>query len=65
MSENDSNFRETEQSVYGLGTRAQAESIRELTERSLKLERKDADHSLRVEERTDGTFDVIVLKRVN
>lgn len=62
---NDSNYRETDQSVRGLRTQAQADSIRELTERSLKKTRQDEDHLLRVEQRADGLFDLIVLKRVN
>lgn len=64
MSE-ESNYRETDKSVRGLRTRAQAESIKALTERSLANAHQDADHVLRVEERTDGLFDLVVLKRFN
>ncbi len=61
----ESNYRETQDSVRGLRTRAQAESLRGLTERDLKNTGKDEDHILRVEERSDGLFDLVVLARVN
>jgi hypothetical protein len=61
----ESNYRETDKSVRGLHSRAQAESIKALTERSLAHVHQDADHLLRVEERADGLFDLIVLKRFN
>ena len=61
----ESNYRETDQSVRGLQTRAQAESLRELTERGLRERRQDEDYCLRISERPDGLFDLLVLKRVN
>jgi hypothetical protein len=61
----DSNYRETDQSVRGLRTYEQAESLRELTERALTKRKQDADYCLRIDERSDGLFDLIVLKRVN
>lgn len=61
----DSNYRETEQSVRGLRTYEQANSIRELTERQLKRNRQDEDYCLRIDERADGLFDLLVLRRVN
>ena len=54
MADDDSNYRETEQSVRGLKTYEQADSIRELTERALKRDRQDEDHLLRIDERADG-----------
>ena len=63
--EDNSNYRETDQSVRGLRTFQQAESIRELTERGLKKRRQDEDYCLRITQRTDGLFDLLVLKRVN
>lgn len=65
MADDDSNYRETEQSVRGLKTYEQADSIRELTERTLKRNRQDEDHLLRIDERSDGLFDLLVLRRVN
>ena len=63
--ENDSDFRETDQSVRGLKTLAQAESIRELTERALDQNKQGVDHRLRIDQRADGLFDLLVFKRVN
>lgn len=66
MSENDSsNYRETNQSVRGLATVDQAESLRELTERGLRRARVADDYILRVDPRPDGLFDLLVLRRVN
>lgn len=65
MEEDDSNYRETDQSVHGLRSYAQADSIKELTERGLRQRRQDADYLLRIVEQPDGLFDLIVLKRVN
>jgi hypothetical protein len=66
MTEEDlSNYCEASQTVRGLHTRPQAEALRELTLRGLKKLRQEEDHILRVEERQDGTFDLIVLKRIN
>jgi hypothetical protein len=65
MEESDSNYREvTEQCVYGL-TQAAAESLRDLTERGLKQRKQDEDYILRIDEHLGGTFDLIVLKRIN
>lgn len=63
--EDESNYRETNQSVRGLLTYAQADSLRELTERGLKQRKQDEDYCLRIDERPDGLFDLLVLKRVN
>lgn len=66
MTEEDtSNYRETEQSVRGLPSIEQAESLRELTERALKRNGQDADYILHIGIRGDGLYDLIVLKRVN
>jgi hypothetical protein len=63
--EDDGNYRETDKSVRGLRTFAQADSIRELTERALRQNRQDEDHLLRIDERADGLFDLLVFIRVN
>jgi len=60
-----SGYRETEQSVRGLRTFAQAKSISELTQRSLKATKISDDYVVRIEERPDGLFDMVVLRRVN
>lgn len=65
MEKDDSNYRETDQSVRGLRSYEQADSLRELTERSLANHKQGEDHRVSVEERADGLFDMIVLKRVN
>lgn len=65
MTEDQSNYRETDQSVYGLKTIEQAESIRELTQRGIDERKQTEDYCVRVDTRPDGLFDVIVLKRVN
>lgn len=59
-----SNYAETEQSVRNLPTLAAAQSIRDLTERGLTRGEHE-DYILRISERPDGLFDLIVLKRVN
>lgn len=59
-----SNYAETDQSVRGLPTFAAAQSLCELTERGLKRSEGE-DYILRVCERPDGLFDLVVLKRVN
>lgn len=59
----ESNYAETEQSVRSLPTYAVAKSLLELTERGLK--RHGGDHILRIEEREDGLFDLVVLARIN
>lgn len=63
MSEADSNYRETDDSIRGVENRASADALRDLVECNLKL--RQQDHIVRVEERQDGTFDVVVLVRVN
>jgi len=57
-----SNYAETEQSVRDLPTLEAAKSLLDLMERDLK---QDEDRILRISERADGLFDLIVLKRVN
>ena len=54
-----------DKTVRGLRTRAQADSLRELTERGLLRKGRGEDFRLSVEERADGLFDLVVLKRVN
>lgn len=54
-----------DKTVRGLRTRAQADSLRDLTERGLRQKGREEDFRLNVEERTDGLFDLVVLKRVN
>jgi hypothetical protein len=54
---------DAELSFYGAKTLAEVEALRELTEVNLKLRLQD--RILRVNERSDGLFDLIVLKRVN
>lgn len=61
----DSNFRESDKSVYGLETREQADALYELTLHGLKVLRVEEDFLVRVEERSDGKFDLLVLQRVN
>jgi hypothetical protein len=64
MQEEDlSNYQVTSQSVRGLRTLDQAESLRELTERALR--RSGDDYLLRVDPRPDGLYDLLVLRRVN
>lgn len=63
--EEDSNYRKTDQSVHGLTSRSAAESIKALTERGLKKQKVEEDYILRVDEQPGGTFDLIVLKRIN
>lgn len=63
--EDQSNYRETDESVRGLPTYEQAVSIRELTERGLTERKQGEDYYLRIDERADGLFDLIVLKRIN
>lgn len=63
--EDQSNYRETEQSVHGLQTYQQANSIRELTQREIDSRKQGEDFSIRIEERPDGLFDLLVFQRVN
>ena len=60
----ESNYAETDQSVCGLDSYATARSLLELTARGLK--RSVGEHIiLRIKERDDGLFDLVVLKRTN
>jgi len=57
-----SNYAETEESIRGLPDFVTAKSLSDLMERDVK---QDEDRILRINEREDGLFDLIVLKRVN
>lgn len=60
------NYRETDESVRGLATYAQAQALLELMLHKFEQQKIAEDCLLRVDERRlDGLFDVIVLKRVN
>jgi len=59
-----SNYRETDKTRRAL-PRESATALYELTLHMLKKQRREADFILRVEERPDGLFDLIVLERVN
>ncbi len=63
--EDQSNYRETDQSVRGLRTYQQADSIRELTQRGLDARKQGDNFSMRIDERPDGLFDLLVFQRVN
>jgi hypothetical protein len=65
MSEDDSNFQETNQTVRGIRGKATAESLLALTQRSIDKMRDPEDYRVRLEEQPDGRFDMVVMKRVN
>lgn len=60
-----SEYQKTDRSIYNLKTIEQANSLRELTMRSLSAVNSIDDYFLQINSRSDGLYDLLVFRRVN